>query len=76
MICEMFDGCPFYNMRLPIESGLGQLYKKNYCEGDKTLCARYKIVSAIGKECVPADLYPNMRERADIIIKEHKTETE
>jgi hypothetical protein len=76
MICERFEGCSFYNSHLPIESGLATLYKKNYCEGDKTLCARYKIASLLGKEHVPVDLYPNMMKRADKIIEEHKTKTE
>jgi hypothetical protein len=72
MICERFEGCAFYNDHLPIESGLAALYKKNYCEKDKTLCARYKVASVLGKERVPVDLYPNMAKRADKLIEEQQ----
>jgi hypothetical protein len=72
MSCENLQGCPFYNDRMSMEKGLGSLYKKKYCEGDKTLCARYKVGSTIGKEFVPADLYPNMFDRAEKIIQEHQ----
>jgi hypothetical protein len=71
MICENLKGCPFYNDRMS-EKGLGALYKKSYCEGDKTLCARYQVGSILGKEFVPADLYPNMFDRAEKIIQEHQ----
>lgn len=72
MNCENLKGCPFYNDRMSMEQGLGSLYKKKYCEGDKTLCARYQVGSTIGKEFVPADLYPNMFDRAEKILKEHQ----
>ncbi len=71
MKCENLKGCIFYNDKMDIESGLGQLYKRKYCEGDKALCARYIIANEIGKQNVPADLYPNMHERAEKILEEH-----
>ncbi|HHU69569.1 MAG TPA: hypothetical protein GXZ31_04610 [Thermoanaerobacterales bacterium] len=72
MKCENLRGCIFYNDKMDIESGLGQLYKRKYCEGDKTLCARYIVANEIGKENVPADLYPNMHERAEKILEENR----
>lgn len=72
MRCENLEGCPFYNDRMSMEKGLGSMYKKKYCEGDKTLCARYKVGSIIGKEFINADLYPNMFDRAEKIINEHQ----
>ncbi len=72
MNCENLKGCLFYNDHMSMEKGLGSLYKKKYCEGDKTLCARYKVGSTIGKEYVPDDLYPNMFDRAEKIIIEHQ----
>ncbi|MGB4504915.1 MAG: hypothetical protein WBI44_08485 [Syntrophaceticus sp.] len=72
MQCENLQTCPFYKDKMDIESGLGKLYKRRYCEGDKTQCARYMILTKLGKEFVPVDLYPNMHERAEKIIEQHK----
>jgi hypothetical protein len=71
MICEYFNTCPFYNDKMPIDSALGRMHKKKYCEGDNKLCARYKIASSIGKEYVPIDLYPIMMEEANKIIQKN-----
>ena len=69
--CENLAKCPFYQERMPIDSGLGLIYKKKYCESDKNSCARYKVATTVGKEFVPIDLYPNMEAQADKIIKQH-----
>lgn len=71
MICENFKTCPFYNDKMDIESGLGKMYKAKYCEGDKTKCARYILCLELGKELVPVDLFPNMHDQAQKILKEH-----
>jgi len=68
MECERLAKCPFYQNKMPIESGLGSLYRKKYCEGDKTKCARYLVVTKLGAEYVPDDLYPNMDKRAEEIV--------
>ena len=70
--CEKLAQCPFYQGAMSIESGLGKMYKQKYCEGDKTICARYKVATTVGKEYVTADLYPNMDDKANKIIAEHK----
>ncbi len=67
--CENLAKCPFYQGSMQMDSGLGAMYKKKFCEGDKMLCARYKVATTLGKEFVPADLYPNMDARADEIIR-------
>ena len=46
--CEKLSKCPFYNDKMDINKGLGALYKKNYCEGDKTKCARYIVATNLG----------------------------
>lgn len=60
---------------MPIESALGRIHKKKYCEGDKNLCARYKVASSIRKEKVPIDLFPIMMEEANQIIQKYKDKT-
>lgn len=72
MVCEKINNCPFYKEKMPIESGLGAMYRKKYCETDKSICARYKVSSSVGGEHVPTSLYPNMHEQADQIISKIK----
>lgn len=72
MVCENLAGCPFFNDKMDIESGVGKMYKIRYCEGNKNICARYMLSSQLGKEAVPVDLYPNMIERAKEILESSK----
>lgn len=70
--CENLEKCPFYQGKMSMESGLGSMYKKRYCEGDKLLCARYTIASKLGKEFMPPNLYPNMTDKANEILEKNK----
>lgn len=69
--CEKLSKCPFYNDKMDINKGLGALYKKNYCEGDKTKCARYIVATKLGPQYVTDHLYPNMHDQAEKILKEN-----
>jgi hypothetical protein len=42
--------------------------KDKYCHGDNTHCARYMVFKALGREKVPADLFPVQVYRVDDII--------
>ncbi len=66
--CELLKGCLFFNDKMSIESGLGAMYKKNFCQSDNSKCARYMVAKAMGREKVPTSLYPNMTDRAKEII--------
>jgi hypothetical protein len=68
MNCVCFTVCPFFNDKMPIESGLGTIYKKKYCMGSNAACARYLVRQALGSEHVPATLYPSMLDVARQII--------
>ena len=70
--CEKLAKCPFYQGKMSMESGLGSMYKRKYCEGDKTQCARYRIATTVGPEFVTNSIYPNMKDIADKIIAENK----
>ena len=70
--CEKLPKCPFYQGQMKMDSGLGGMYKKKYCEGDKTLCARYMIVSTVGPQFVNNTIYPNMVDLAKDIIAKNK----
>ena len=69
--CEKLPKCPFYQGKMDINSGLGAMYKKKYCEGDKTACARYIIATKLGPEFVNNNIYPNMIDLANSMLKEH-----
>ena len=69
MLCEKYTSCPFYNDKIPLDSGLGKIYKSKYCEGNNHTCARYRVAEAIGKDAVPQSLYPNMNQKADEILR-------
>ena len=66
--CEKLAKCPFYQGKMSMESGLGSMYKKKFCEGDKTTCARYLVATTLGPDFVPATLYPNMMDMAKSIL--------
>ena len=67
--CEKLSKCPFYQGKMSMDSGLGAMYKKKYCEGDKTMCARYMVATTLGPEFVNESLYPNMHDKAKEIIE-------
>lgn len=66
--CECLPGCPFFHDKMPIESGIGSIYKTKYCKGDNTNCARHMVFKAKGKGVAPINLFPNMVDRAKAII--------
>ena len=53
---------------MPMESGLGAIYKKKYCMDNNASCARYIVIQSLGPENVPATLYPGMLDVARQII--------
>ena len=71
-LCEKLEKCPFYQGKMDMNSGLGSMYKKKYCEGDKTICARYIVATKLGAEYVTNKLYPNMNDAANKLLAEHK----
>ncbi len=70
--CEKLEKCPFYQGKMSMDSGLGSMYKKKYCEGDKTGCARYMVATTVGPDYVTMNLYPNMVDKAKAIIAENR----
>ncbi|GAB6062971.1 hypothetical protein [Deferrisoma palaeochoriense] len=62
--CECLPRCPFFNDKMANMPRMAETYKKRYCLGDNSQCARYMVFKAWGRERVPPDLFPNQRERA------------
>ena len=69
--CEKLEKCPFYQGKMDINKGIGAMYRKRYCEGDKTICARYIVSTQLGAEYVTNSLYPNMNDAANKLLAEH-----
>ena len=55
-----------------IETGVGAVLKKKYCESNKNNCARYMVLQAIGPEYVDNTLFPHMLDRAMELIQTNK----
>ena len=70
--CEKLPKCPFYQGKMSVDSGIGSMYKKKYCEGDKTICARYMIATKLGAQYVTESIYPNMTDLAKKMIEQNK----
>lgn len=68
MACEKLAKCPFYQGKMDINKGVGAMYRKNYCEGDKTKCARYIVATQLGPEYVTNNLYPNMTDAVNKLL--------
>lgn len=68
MLCENYTWCPIFGESIRMDKGLVLLFKKIYCKGDKSLCARYKIYISLGRSKVPYNLYPNMNYIADELL--------
>jgi hypothetical protein len=66
--CELLPTCPFFNdemAKMPISMGY---LKNSFCDLDNSLCARYIVYKAMGREKVPANLYPTEVMRANRLI--------
>jgi len=68
--CPRLPTCPFFNEKMPAKPGTAEMYRSMYCRKDYEKCARYLVLVALGKEKVPADLYPNEADRAKQVIHE------
>jgi hypothetical protein len=73
--CECLPGCPFFNDKMKEKPATAEIYKKNFCLGDNTDCARHQVKVAIGKEYVPSDLYPTQQHKVQGIIEGFRAKT-
>ncbi len=66
--CQLIETCIFFNDKMANMPDMANLYKQRYCRTDNSNCARFTVFSALGRENVPPDLYPNDISRAREII--------
>lgn len=68
--CEYVLKCPFFNDKMKGMPSMANVYKKRYCQTDRSQCARYIVRHALGPEAMPDDLFPNNVARAEAILAE------
>ena len=68
--CEFIEKCPFFHGKLAEKPVEAEELKKQYCQNNNLNCARYMIAQAVGKERMPADLYPHEKAVAYKVIAE------
>lgn len=66
--CECLPTCPFFNDQMTEMPSMAQIIKDRYCKGSNVNCARHMVFRVLGRERVPADLYPSQVERAEEIL--------
>ncbi len=66
--CPFADKCPFFGDKMKDLPLSAELFQDKYCDADFTKCARYEVRTKCGKEAVPANLYPNQRDRAEKLM--------
>jgi hypothetical protein len=68
--CELLSTCVFFNDMMSNMPSTSNIFKIVYCNGNNSNCARYMVRKELGKDRVPADLFPNQTDKArDIISK-------
>jgi hypothetical protein len=70
--CALLPKCIFFNDKMATMPAASEMMKKKYCMKDNGTCARYMVFSALGREKVPADLYPNNVDRARTLTAKPK----
>ncbi|MFZ0731853.1 MAG: hypothetical protein WAM79_05980 [Candidatus Sulfotelmatobacter sp.] len=66
--CERLKTCPFFSDRMENMPNVGEVLKRTYCLGDKTLCARYQV--GLAGVAVPPDLFPQDAGRVREILRD------
>jgi hypothetical protein len=66
--CECLPKCPFFHDKMEDMPAMADIYKRKYCQGDNSECARYSVFTQMGPGSPPMDLYPNNREQAEVFL--------
>jgi hypothetical protein len=66
--CECLSKCPFFNDKMANMPSMAKIMKNRYCKGDYGTCARYQVFKALGREAVPADLFPNQPDKVEQLL--------
>lgn len=66
--CELLEGCVFFNDKMANMPSTAEMFKNQFCRESNIDCARFMVFKSLGREKVPPDLFPNMKDKAQEII--------
>jgi hypothetical protein len=67
--CVCLPKCIFFNDKMADMPVTAERTKNHFCLENSAECARFMVFSALGRELVPSDLFPQNVERAKVLIK-------
>jgi len=71
--CECIPGCVFFNDKMAEMPMAAERMKQRYCLGNNEQCARHMVRQKLGRDHVPADLFPSQTDRALALIAGRKS---
>ena len=75
--CELLKTCPYFKDSLMEEFDVvAEMRRQKYCRGDNSICARYMVFKALGRENVPKDLIPSQAQEAKELIDKSQKKKE
>ena len=73
--CPRLGECAFFLEKMGAMPLSTEMLKEEYCRNNYTICARYVVFLALGKDNIPQDLFPNEPNRAREILARHSPGT-
>jgi len=70
--CIHEESCRFLAGKIQCEPCLLAIYRRRYCHGDYTSCARYRAHQLAGVDLDTLDLYPNQDYRLAELSRPHR----
>lgn len=66
--CELIEKCIFFNDQMANMPSTADVYKRMYCKENSSECARFLVCKKLGRDRVPANLFPNETSRAQQLM--------
>lgn len=71
--CPKIEKCPFFHDRMGSKPSTAEMFKKSYCQGDNTNCARWQASKVL--QAVPLTLFPNQLDRVPELVAAAKAQS-
>lgn len=71
--CEFRKDCLFFRNEMDNLPGTAGLYRRQYCHGRRSGCARFMVRRELGEQGVPRDLLPYHHDRASALLDAAQT---
>ena len=69
--CEKLEGCPFFNEKMKNMPATAAGYKRKFCLGDNSACARFIVSEKLGPIEELKSLFPNQHDRVKQILDKY-----